>query len=622
MSPASARGSSRAFAWRRSVVGLLIVAGIAGVYLQTAGFTYLSWDDQGYVSKNEKVVRGLTVEGTRWAFTTTRIGNWVPLTWLSHMLVVQFFGLEPGAHHLANVALHAASALVLLGIVETITGSLALAALCALPFALHPLHVESVAWISERKDVLSVLLGLLALGAWVRHLRRPSAGRYLAALGLFLLALLSKPMLVTLPLLLLCLDSWPLGRLTGADGRLAPRTFGRRLLEKVPFFCVSAAYGVMTFVWQTRVGVARPVSDYSIGMRLGNAAVSTVAYLGDLFAPHALSPFYRYPDAIPAWRWGAALLLLVALTILAVTRRRRFPWLLGGWCWYLIALAPVIGLVQVGFQSRADRYAYLPLIGIYLALAAGSVRFAADSRRRRIAVAAAALLALILLSGAAYRQTGWWRDNETLFGRALALDPENWMAHFGLGNALVRAGDIAGSIVHYEAVRRTRPEHVGLALRLGTQYVALGRHAEAAAALAEAVQQEPGSLEANFQYAAALANLGRDAEAIRGYKTILGFAPKNHNARVNLAELLARNGRQIQAEAEYRRALALQPENADSWSGLGVLLAGRGAWSEAADAFTRAMRLRPGDPRFRENLQRLETLRAGKRGSGSATTDR
>jgi Flp pilus assembly protein TadD len=341
-----------------------------------------------------------------------------------------------------------------------------------------------------------------------------------------------------------------------------------------------------------------------------------VAYLGDLLAPRALSPFYRYPASLPVVRWAAAALFLAVLTGLAVSLRRRCPWLLAGWCWYLIALVPVVGLVQVGFQSRADRYTYLPLIGIYLALAASAVRFATGSPRRRAAVAAAALLALTLLAGLAHRQAGWWRDNETLFGRALALDPDNWMAHFGLGNALLRKGDVAGSILHYEAVRRGRPQHEGLALRLGTQYAASGRYEEAASVLAEAVRQEPRSPEAAFQYATALANLGRDAEAIHGYTTLLGLAPGHHDAHLYLAGLLARNGRPERAEREFRQALALQPDNADSWNGLGALLAGRKAWDEAAEAFTRAVRLRPGDARFRENLRLLEALRAGESGGG------
>jgi tetratricopeptide (TPR) repeat protein len=485
------------------------------LYARVAHHAFLFYDDVLYVTQNPVVRAGLTVDGVAWAFRTLHAWNWHPLTWLSHMLDVELFGLAPGAHHLVNVALHAANAAILLVVLARMTGAPWRSALVAALFAVHPLHVESVAWVAERKDVLSTLFGLLALGAYARYARRASPGGYtLVALALTA-SLLAKPMWVTAPFLLLLLDVWPLGRLrppgwAGAEGG-ATIPLRRAVLEKVPLLALSAASCAVTLLAQTKGGATESL-DVALGTRLANATVSYARYLGATVWPSPLSPYYPYDGArLPAWEVAAAAAGLVAITALALRRTRTCPALAVGWLWFLGTLVPVIGLVQVGAQGRADRYTYLPSIGLFLAIAWAIPEVAG---RRRAAVAAAAAAAVVALSAVAWRQIGFWSDHVTLFQHAVGVTRDNAVAHLVLSQGLAEGGDLRAALVHAREAARLDPRNARARKNLGYVYYRLGLVDESIDELRAAVALAPDYAEAHGNLGIAYGRKGLIREAM------------------------------------------------------------------------------------------------------------
>jgi protein O-mannosyl-transferase len=411
-------------------------------FLPSLGNGYVILDDPLYVTANREVRQGITLEGAAWALTANVANNWHPLTVLSHMLDVEVFGLPPVGHHLTSLLLHLAGVLLLFEALRRMTGAAYRSALVAALFAVHPTRVESVAWISERKDVLSGLFWMLALLAYLGWVRRPSAGRYLLVTLALALGLAAKPMVVTLPCVLLLLDFWPLGR----------RGLRGLIVEKIPLFALSAASSVVTLHYQ-RTSMA-PLDVLPWDLRLANAAVSYVSYLGKAFLPRNLAVFYPFPMEIPAWKTAGAVLLLALVTALAVWRARKSPWLLVGWLWFLGTLVPVIGLVQVGRQAMADRYTYLPFVGLFLAVVWGTAEWAERRGALRPVLGALAVLAILGLAGMTRAQTRHWRDGVTLFRHALAVTGNNPLARQGLARALA-AAQKAG--VHGHAVRKAQP---------------------------------------------------------------------------------------------------------------------------------------------------------------------
>jgi protein O-mannosyl-transferase len=421
-------------------------------FLPVLGNGFVLLDDAVYVTGNARVNQGLTGESLSWVWSANVGNNWHPLTVLSHMLDCQIFGLEPAGHHLTSLLLHLANVLLLFEVLRRMTGAAWPSAAAAALFAIHPLHVESVAWVAERKDVLSTCFWILAMGAYTLYVRRPSTGRYLLVALAMVLGLMAKPMVVTLPLALLLLDVWPLGRL-----RLEPG-WGRRLarlaIEKLPLLGLSAAASVITLQYQTTSLVALEVLPWRF--RLANAAVSYATYLGKTLLPRNLAVFYPIQFAISPWKaWGAAA-LIAALTALVVWRMRKSPWLLVGWLWFLGTLVPVIGLIQVGRQAMADRYTYIPSIGLFLAVC-WELRSLAGSRKRRAALAAAAVAAILALTAATRQQVRHWSDSISLFRHAVEVTHDNYVARLGLAKALAWRGDWTGAAEQYRAVLVLRP---------------------------------------------------------------------------------------------------------------------------------------------------------------------
>jgi hypothetical protein len=435
-----------------AIVVAIAVACIA-LYSRTTGLGFIRYDDQLYVYENPDVKHGLSWHGVLWALGTTSIAYWHPITLISHMLDCELYGLEPGGHHFTNVLIHAANSVLLFVLLRRLTGDPWRPAITACFFALHPLRVESVAWVSERKDVLGAFFWLLTLYAYARYVDAPSRRRYILALGLFALGLMAKPMLVGVPLSMLALDIWPLERITLPG--TSTSTSGRRarvvslLLEKVPFLALAAVVSLVTLLGQTRMGAISSFEDLPLSLRIGNAILSYVDYLGKLFWPVNLAIFYPYRFHPETWKVGAAACLLAMITVATILLARRLPYLLAGWVWYIATALPVIGIIQSGGQAFADRYTYVPTIGLLIMLVWGAADLVRAAPQLRIPVSGLAAVLLVLLSVRSFVQIRYWRDTVTLFAHAVAVTSNNSRAETNLATALVDSGRPDEAIVHF-----------------------------------------------------------------------------------------------------------------------------------------------------------------------------
>lgn len=515
-----------------------LAAAVAAVYAPALGHEFVRYDDPEYILRNPAVRAGLTLDGLRWALTATHAANWHPLTWASHMLDVTLFGLAPAGHHLVGILIHACNASLLFLVLRAMTVRMWPPALAAALFALHPLRVESVAWAAERKDLLAGLFWILTLAAWTFYARRPSWRRYLAVAFLLAAGLAAKPSLVVLPAVLLLFDAWPLRR-------TVTTRWGSLIVEKLPLAALSVLSAVLTIAAQRAGGAMARLEEIPLGARLLNAVASCGWYLGKTVVPSGLAVFYPHPAtthpeaasaalAVPAIVSGTA---IVAITVVALRERRRRPWLLAGWGAYLIALLPVIGLVQVGNQARADRYTYLPSIGLGIA----GVWALAELAERRPAwgkgIAATAFALLVALGLATSRQLATWKDSRSLFERAIAVTRDNDVAHNNLGNLLADDGDLAGAEAHYRAALAVRPGLAEAWNGLGTVRAAQGDPAGAAAAYASALEARPAYVEAHYNLALSLEALGRIEEARAHYRAALALRPDLAEARARLEAL-------------------------------------------------------------------------------------
>jgi tetratricopeptide (TPR) repeat protein len=599
-----------------------LVAAILIAYAPVRDFEFVSFDDPQYVTANPHVRAGLTLEGVWWAFTAAHAANWHPLTWLSHMADVEVFGLRPGFHHAVSVVLHALTTVLLFAFFRSASGDLWPSAFVAAVFGLHPLHVESVAWVAERKDVLSACFFALTLWSWLAWVRRPAANRRLLTLVVFGLGLLSKPMLVTLPLVLVLLDRWPLGRMA------SPRDLAARVGEKLPLFAVAGAAAVATFLAQHGAGAVVALERLPVLQRLANALVAYVAYAGATVWPARLAIFYPYQNRSTAMAAGAAV-VLAAISIGVVLVSRRAPAVLVGWLWYLVTLAPVVGLVQVGSQSLADRFTYLPQTGLALMLAWGvpAIVPAEDRWRRATAVAAAAAVGVCLLLSA--RQVSHWRDSETLFRRALAVTEGNYLAHNSLGVALAQRGRLDEAHGHYAEAVRLNPRFAEAHANLGNALYRARDLARAEHHYREALRLRPDLPDAHNGLAGVLADAGKLEAATEHYRRALALRPEFPEAHLNLGNALRRLGRCGEATAEYRVVTRQRPDWADARFGLGICLAAAGdpaagerelrealrlapGWFPAAEALARLLATSPaGDPEEAIRLAELARSRAG-----------
>jgi protein O-mannosyl-transferase len=592
--------------WRSPTVWAVccfLVFAVAFVFAQTLGHEFINYDDNIYVYENPRVAHGFESGWLTWAVTSNQCNNWHPLTWLSHTLDAQLFGVHPGLepwkgpeaglHHLTSLLLHAAAAVALFLVLRRMTGDLWCSALAAAVFAIHPLRVESVAWVAERKDVLSGLIFMLTLGAYAGYVRRSfSWARYLTVVGCFALGLTAKPMLVTLPFALLLLDYWPLRRMSftpsAEDAVSAAVPLGRLIVEKIPLFVLSAASCVVT-IWAQGSAI-QPLDLLPIDARIGNAAVSYVAYLGQMFYPADLAVIYpSRGTSLAAWQVAGAFALLAAITGVVVVLRRKCPYLLVGWLWYLGMLVPAIGLVQVGSQAMADRYTYLPQIGLYVAIAWGVAQLTRSWPHRVFACGAVSAIVMAALLLAARVQASYWLNSETLYTHALACNPRNVIVLSNLGIDLVNRGYVNKGIEQYETAIAIDPNGSMLYLNLGKALLMQRRYAEAVERSKQALAIDPRCADALFNLGESLRLSGNYDAAIAHFERSLELKPNRADAYVNLGAAYGQKGMVPQAIEQFRKALAIEPEKAEAHRNLGVALLDADRVNEALAEFRLAL---------------------------------
>ena len=540
-------------------IALALAVAVVCAYALVVRCDFIAFDDNSHVYENPFVIHGLSWVGVRDAFTHFHASLWIPLTWISFMADVSLFGMNPGAMHAVNLAMHTASTLVLFWMLRRATGSLWASAFVAALFGLHPINVESVAWIAERKNVLSTFLCLLALHAYVRYAEKPRAIFYVAAWLSAALSLLAKPMAVTLPFALLLLDHWPLRRW----GRV-PWT--RLVAEKIPFALLSAGACWMAMQAPQERGALVTIETLPLAARLSNALVSYVTYLGTMLWPSGLAVYYPHPiDPQPALA-AAAAVVLIAISALAVVWWKKRPYLLAGWCWYLGVLVPVLGLVQIGSQARADRFTYLPQLGIFCALTWLVKELWPAAQRRALAACAGVALAVCALLTA--RNVATWMDSLTLFEHAAAVTKNNSCAHTNAGRARALRGDYGAAVAHFQASLRITPDQAAIWNHFGAALTRLGKQADANECFRNSLQLDAADLTARYNLATGLAKTGATDEAIAQFGEIIRVMPDFARAHYHLARALQTKGRTADARTHLREASLLVPEDQEIASAL------------------------------------------------------
>src|SRR6267142_6183352 len=631
---------------RNFLICLSLALLTAAVYWPVRHFQFTNYDDPKYVAENPVVRHGLTLSGVEWAFTTGTASNWHPVTWLSHMLDCQLFGQQPAMHHLVSVLFHIANTVLLFLLLNGMTSAVWRSVIVAALFVLHPLHVESVAWASERKDVLSAFFALLSLLAYAKYVSSVDSGRerkpsalssphpsllYCLVLLLFALGLMSKPMLVTFPFVLLLLDYWPLRRFQLATFNLQRATLLRLILEKIPFLALSVASCVITFLVQRKGGAVS--TTISFGARAANAVVSYVHYVLDMFWPNHLSVLYPHPGTWPILQVVASAIFLIVVTAAVLFSLRKHPYLPVGWFWFLGMLVPAIGFIQVGIQCRADRYTYLPLIGLFIMLAWGVAdllaRFSESemdessslSPRERVGVRGNETLtsprisdpSLVFINGLCLfafavcavvtsRQISYWRNSETLFRRAVQVTQKNYLAYNNLGFYLSNRGEVAEAMENYRKSLEINPNYEDAHNNLGYAYAGQKKYPEAIAEYEAALRIRPNHPEVHNNLGNALGDLGRGEEAIVHYRITLQQKPDHADAHNNLGVALAMKGQFDEAIEHFHAAMRFKPNDASAHSNLGNTYGMQGKFDFAIPEYTEAIRLNPKDSQAQNNL--------------------
>jgi Flp pilus assembly protein TadD len=597
------------------IVYLLLIFATLVVFHRLPTHDFINLDDNLLIYENPQVLAGFTKGGVIWAFTQYHAEYWHPVTWLSHMLDCQLFGLRPGLHHLTSLLFHLANCALLLLILKKMTGALWRSAFVAALFAIHPLHVESVAWVAERKDVLSAFFWFLTIWAYVRYAEQPGLKSYLLVLLFFGLGLMAKPMVVTLPFVLLLLDYWPLGRLqlqnvrTASDLDIPGASLFRLVWEKIPLFVLTAVTIAATVVVQDKVGALRSLEAFPLQARIANALVSYVSYMAKMFWPHNLAVYYPHPGTIPLWQVAGSGLLLLCISVMVIKAAKNRPYFAVGWFWYLGTLVPVIGLVQVGSQAMADRYSYLSLIGLFIMIAWGVPSILAGWRHEKTVFAIASAILLLGCMVGTWRQVGHWQNSITLFQHAVRVTSDNHFAHNNLGVALARGGRLAEATYHYSQALRIKPDRAEVHNNLGNALAAQGNVDRAVGHYYQALEIDSNNARVYNNLGNLLANQGKTEEAIINYNEALRLEPDYVKAHYNLGTALAEQGRTEQAIKHVTEALRLMPYWAGAHNNLGVLLERRGRLDEAIRHYYEALRLEPDYAKARTNLERALTLK-------------
>ncbi|MGD0573648.1 MAG: tetratricopeptide repeat protein [Sedimentisphaerales bacterium] len=596
--PESAKKSFVIFTYFVLILGTLLV------FRQVHNFAFVNYDDTDYVYENPHVLNGLTGDGIIWAFTTNHTANWHPLTWLSLMLDCQLFGANPGWMHLVNLLLHIANTLLLFALLRKMTGALWPSAFVAAAFAIHPMHVESVAWIAERKDVLSTLFLLLTLAAYVSYVKRRSLFRYMLTVLLFALGLLVKPMLVTLPILLLLLDYWPLERIRGlrtedrerkTEGVFQKLSAGQLIAEKIPFIALSLVSSVITFLVQLRGSAVAHIDALSLKARIANAFISYTRYTGKLFWPQNLAVFYPFDaDSFAFWQVVMCVLLLLVISIFVICFGRNQKYLPVGWFWFVATLVPVIGFVQVGQQALADRYTYLPYTGLFIMIAWGLPELLSKSKwpQKKIGIGLSMVIVLTTLGICTHQQVSYWNNSFTLFSHAIEVTQNNYIAYNNLGVAYNSVGRYQDAIEAYKQTIRIKPDHETY-FNLGVACGKLGRQQDEVEAYKQAIRIKPDYALAYINLGDAYNNLGRYQDAIETYKRVIIIKPDYAEAYFNLGVAYGELGHQQDEIEAYKQAIRIKPDYAEAYYNLGVSYEDLGRYQDAVEAYKQTIRIKP-----------------------------
>jgi tetratricopeptide (TPR) repeat protein len=623
---------------RTFLICLFLVISVIAIYWQVNNHDFVNFDDNKYITENRYVQTGLTSGNITWAFTTFHAGNWHPLTWISHMLDCQLFGLNPGLHHLVNIFFHIANTLLLFFILHRMTKGLWQSAFVAAVFAIHPLHVESVAWVAERKDVLSTLFWTLTMGAYVFYVERRELKRYLLTLFFFALGLMAKPMLVTLPFVLLLLDYWPLSRLEtekllvtehkqsekSSKMRLKKKerrrsaikaehvnkpekqtrqrpAIGHIVLEKVPFFVLSLASSIVTYMAQQKGGTVGSLQSYPLAARIANALVSYCGYIGKMIWPENLAVLYPHPGMPPTWEVVASVFFLGITTFLIIRTVKRCPYLTTGWLWYLGTLVPVVGLVQVGVQAMADRYTYVPLIGISIMVAWGLPELLKKWRHRNAALATVVVIILCIFSFVTWKQLGCWQNSTTLFTHTLEKTTNNPIMLNNMGNVLEGEGRFDEAISHYTEALRIDPNLPDSYNNMGLALTKRGKPDEAISNFLKAIRINHNHAEAHYNMGTLLASQGKLDEAIYHFRESIRIRPEHGNSQYNLGLASMRKGNIDEAMSYFQQANRIDPFDPETILNMGVITAMRGNLNKAMDYFVKALQIKHDYPEAHVN---------------------
>jgi len=627
------------------LVILCLIIGIVVVYIKVQNFDFVGYDDKLYVTENLYVQKDVSLEWIKWAFTTFHAANWHPFTWLSHMLDCELYGLNPTGHHWTNVQFHIVNTLLLFLILFKMTGAIWQSAFVAALFAVHPLHVESVAWVSERKDVLSTFFGLLSIAAYCRYVKKSSVKYYLLVIIFLSLGLMAKPMLVTIPFVLLLLDFWPLERFQCQRDFYfrSEKTFGDAIIrnhqiifEKIPLVILVVISCIVTFIAQKSEGAVTPIESLALKYRIANAFVSYVSYVLKAIWPHNLAVFYPHPgNTFLSWQSIGGALLIIAACYGAIRKAKKYPYIPVGLFWYFGTLMPVIGLVQVGNQAMADRYTYIPLIGIFIIASWGAPELFKKWRFKKIFLGISAAILLVAFSCKSFFQLNTWKNGITLFEHAVSVTENNYLAHnnlgkayesidldkavshyekalkfkpddemvfYNLGNAFLEKGNIDKAVRHYLKALNIKPDYPAALNNLGEALVKKGDYDKAIYYFKTALRTESKKADAQMNLASILFLKGNPDEAISEYIKILRTDSENADTHYNLAYVLSCQNKIKEAVLHYMETLRIDPKYSKAYYNLGNILLSQGKYRKAGVFFSRALQLDPGFSEARANL--------------------
>jgi Tfp pilus assembly protein PilF len=600
----------------RLLINLFLILLIVIVYLQVGTFDFVDYDDGLYVTENSHVRNGLTIDGCIWAFTTTHEANWHPLTWLSHMLDSELYGLNPAGHHYTNIVFHTANTLMLFFILFSMTGSLWKSAFVAALFAVHPLHVESVAWVSERKDVLSTFFGLMMIGAYDFYIKIPSSKRFLLVFIFLSLGLMAKPMLVTFPFILLLLDFWPLRRTQfnnndhpqpGKSTGFSSKKIFPLIVEKIPLFILTAVSCVITFFAQKSGGTVVPFDTLPLKERIANALISYAGYVFKAIWPQKLAYFYPYSiSTFSVWQVCGAALLIVGALGGAIYLSRKYPYVPVGLFWYLGTLVPVIGLVQVSGQAMADRYTYIPLIGLFIVVAWGIPDMLNKWRFHKNFLCASAVIVLSALTARAFIQTSHWKNSIALFENAVKVTENNYHALNNLATALVGKGKYDKAYFYLSRALKKNPKREDLRMNLANVLFLKGKPNKAVSQYQKILQTDAEDADVHYNLACVLSSQNKINEAVHHYHEALIIDPKYSKAHYNLGNILIRQGKMKEALFHYAKAIEFNPDYVQAYNKIGFILLNQGKFKKAGVFFSKALQI---DPRFSEARANLDIVR-------------